>query len=386
MNDLSPGAVNEGVAAHGGTLRAPDSLSDMLSQARLLVVDDSKLMRMGIIRALQQLGVTHIEQADNGQAALDRLQQESFDLMLLDVQMPHMTGIEVLARLQADPQLKGFPVIVISGGEEIEEVVQCIEMGAQDYLPKPFSPVILRARLTSSIEKKRLRDLEKMRLAQLQKQHELLALEQAKTESVLLNILPKLISGRLKSGETLIADAHENVTVLFADLVGFTKLSHGISAQELVHMLNEIMSSFDRIANHEGVEKIKTIGDCYMLAAGIPAAREDHALAVVRTALAMLEALSAFNQTHGSMLQIRIGIHSGPVVAGVIGVHKYTYDLWGDTVNVASRMESTGLPGRIQVSRSTAQYLRGHFTLESRGEVAIKGIGEVETFLIVPSY
>jgi adenylate cyclase len=384
MNDLGPSSVNQGLAPLGGPLAAADSLPGMLSQARLLVVDDSKLMRMGIIRALQQLGVTHIEQADNGQAALDRLQQETFDLMLLDVQMPHMTGIEVLARLQSDPLLKGFPVIVISGGEEIEEVVQCIEMGAQDYLPKPFSPVILRARLTSSIEKKRLRDLEKMRLAQLQKQHELLALEQAKTESVLLNILPKLISGRLKSGETLIADAHENVTVLFADLVGFTKLSHGISAQELVHMLNEIMSSFDRIANHEGVEKIKTIGDCYMLAAGIPAARDDHAPAVVRTALTMLAALSTFNQNHGSNLQIRIGIHSGPVVAGVIGVHKYTYDLWGDTVNVASRMESTGLPGRIQVSRSTAQHLHGYFTLESRGDVAIKGIGEVETFLVVP--
>jgi class 3 adenylate cyclase len=384
MNDLGPSSVNQDLAPLGGPLAAADSLPGMLSQARLLVVDDSKLMRMGIIRALQQLGVTHIEQADNGQAALDRLQQETFDLMLLDVQMPHMTGIEVLARLQSDPLLKGFPVIVISGGEEIEEVVQCIEMGAQDYLPKPFSPVILRARLTSSIEKKRLRDLEKMRLAQLQKQHELLALEQAKTESVLLNILPKLISGRLKSGETLIADAHENVTVLFADLVGFTKLSHGISAQELVHMLNEIMCSFDRIANHEGVEKIKTIGDCYMLAAGIPAARDDHAPAVVRTALTMLAALSTFNQNHGSNLQIRIGIHSGPVVAGVIGVHKYTYDLWGDTVNVTSRMESTGLPGRIQVSRSTAQHLHGYFTLESRGDVAIKGIGEVETFLVVP--
>ena len=390
MNDFTLPTASQGLAPEGaphvvpgsGVHAAPDSMREMLGQARLLVVDDSKLMRMGIIRALQQLGVTHIEQADNGQAALDRLQQESFDLMLLDVQMPHMTGIEVLARLQADPLLKGFPVIVISGGEDIEDVVQCIEMGAQDYLPKPFSPVLLRARLTSSIEKKQLRDLEKMRLAQLQTQHELLAQEQAKTESVLLNILPKLISQRLKSGETLIADAHENVSVLFADLVGFTKLSHGISAQELVRMLNEIMSAFDRIANQEGVEKIKTIGDCYMLAAGIPAARDDHALAVVRTALAMLTALKSFNQTQGTSLQIRIGIHSGPVVAGVIGVHKYTYDLWGDTVNVASRMESSGLPGRIQVSTATAERINGQFALESRGAVAIKGIGEVDTFLI----
>lgn len=367
--------------ADAGT--AKDPLLEMLGQARLLVVDDSKLMRMGIIRALQQQGVTRIEQADNGQTALERLKNESFDLMLLDVQMPHMTGIEVLAKLQADPLLKGFPVIVISGGEDIEDVVKCIEMGAEDYLPKPFSPVLLRARLTSSIEKKRLRDLEKMRLAQLQTQHELLAQEQAKTESVLLNILPKVISQRLKSGETLIADAHNDVTVLFADLVGFTTLSNGISAEKLVSMLNDIMSAFDLIANQEGVEKIKTIGDCYMLASGIPLARPDHAPAVVRTALAMLAALESFNQQQGAQLQIRVGIHSGPVVAGVIGVHKYTYDLWGGTVNIASRMESTGLPGRIQVSTATAQLIRDDYTLESRGPVSIKGIGEVETFLIV---
>jgi class 3 adenylate cyclase len=173
------------------------------------------------------------------------------------------------------------------------------------------------------------------------------------------------------------------VTVLFADLVGFTTLSNGISAEKLVSMLNDIMSAFDLIANQEGVEKIKTIGDCYMLASGIPLARPDHAPAVVRTALAMLAALESFNQQQGANLQIRVGIHSGPVVAGVIGVHKYTYDLWGGTVNIASRMESTGLPGRIQVSTATAQLIRDHYTLESRGPVPIKGIGEVETFLIV---
>lgn len=374
MNEFSAFTANEG--------SAPESLQGMLSKARLLVVDDSKLMRMGIIRALQQLGVTHIEQTDSGQLALDLLRKETFDLMLLDVQMPKMTGIEVLALMQADPVLKDFPVIVISGGEDIEDVVQCIEMGAEDYLPKPFSPVLLRARLTSSIEKKRLRDLEKMRLAQVQAQHELLSLEKAKTETVLLNILPQPISQRLKSGETLIADAHDDVTVLFADLVGFTQLSHGISAQKLVRMLNDVMSAFDNIVHHEQVEKIKTIGDCYMLACGIPVACEDHAPAVVRTALSMLGALDTFNQVQGTRLQIRIGIHSGPVVAGVIGVHKYTYDIWGDTVNIASRMESTGLPGRIQVSTSTAAYLQGHFKLESRGCISIKGIGEVETFLI----
>ena len=355
---------------------------ELLSQARVLVVDDSKMMRMGISRSLQQLGITRIEQADHGQLALERLRAEPFDLMLLDVEMPKMTGLEVLSHMQQDAVLKGFPVIVISGGEGIDDVVRCIEMGAEDYLPKPFSQVLLRARLTSSIEKKKLRDLEKLRLIQLQEQHELLAQEKAKTETVLLNILPSIISDRLKEGEMQIADAHTEVTVLFADLVGFSKLARCVSASELVRMLNRIFSTFDRIVRDEGVEKIKTIGDCYMLVGGIPVARDDHAPAVARVGLAMLEALKTFNQEQGTELQIRVGMHSGPIVAGVIGIHKYTYDLWGDTVNVASRMESTGLPGRIQLSANTAERLQGLFNLESRGNVDVKGIGHIQTYLI----
>jgi class 3 adenylate cyclase len=236
--------------------------------------------------------------------------------------------------------------------------------------------------LTSSIEKKKLRDLEKLRLIQLQEQHELLAQEKAKTETVLLNILPSIISDRLKEGEMQIADAHTEVTVLFADLVGFSKLARGVSASELVRMLNRIFSTFDRIVRDEGVEKIKTIGDCYMLVGGIPVARDDHAPAVARVGLAMLEALKTFNQEQGTELEIRVGMHSGPTVAGVIGIHKYTYDLWGDTVNIASRMESTGLPGRIQLSAKTAERLQGLFNLESRGDVDVRGIGHIHTYLI----
>ena len=166
----------------------------MLQSARLLVVDDSKLMRMGISRSLRQLGVEHIELASNGREALQLLSQEAFDLMLLDVEMPEMTGLEVLADMQNKPELRGFPVIVISGGQDIEDVVRCIEMGAEDYLPKPFSPVLLKARLTTSIEKKRLRDLETMQRQQLQIQHKQLAHEQNKTErkNIVTNFLAEL--------------------------------------------------------------------------------------------------------------------------------------------------------------------------------------------------
>lgn len=356
--------------------------ANMLKAARLLVVDDSKMMRMGIARSLRQLGVELIEEAANGREALDRLREESFDLMLLDVEMPEMNGREVLAAMQQSPQLRGFPVIVISGGQDIEDVVRCIELGAEDYLPKPFSQVLLKARLTSSIEKKRLRDLERMRRQQLQEQHEQLEREQDKTENLLLNILPRSVSQRLKGGEKRIADAHHEVSVLFADLVGFTQLSHGMSAEKLVNMLDEIFSRFDWIVGDAGVEKIKTIGDSYMLVGGVPEPRVDHAVAVVEVGFAMLDAMDSFNRARGTQLQIRIGVNSGPVVAGVIGMHKFTYDLWGNTVNVASRMESTGVPGRIHVSPSTALHLQGRFELEARGAVSVKGIGEVDTFFV----
>ncbi|WP_299512921.1 adenylate/guanylate cyclase domain-containing protein [uncultured Limnohabitans sp.] len=355
---------------------------NMLQSARLLVVDDSKLMRMGISRSLRQLGVEHIELASNGREALQLLSQEAFDLMLLDVEMPEMTGLEVLADMQNKPELRGFPVIVISGGQDIEDVVRCIEMGAEDYLPKPFSPVLLKARLTTSIEKKRLRDLETMQRQQLQIQHKQLAHEQNKTENLLLNILPQSVSQRLKGGEKRIADAHQDVSVLFADLVGFTELSKGMSAAKLVDMLDEIFSSFDDIVGNAGVEKIKTIGDCYMLVGGVPEPREDHAQAVVNVAFAMLSALQSINHQHGTQLQIRVGINSGPVVAGVIGMHKFTYDLWGNTVNIASRMESTGAVGKIHISPSTAERLDNKFVLQERGAITIKGIGHLETFFV----
>ena len=363
-------------------LLAQERVAQMLQDARLLVVDDSKMMRMGISRSLKQIGVRFIEEASHGRQALERLQAEPFDLMLLDVEMPEMTGLEVLAQMQQHPQLRGFPVIVISGGQDIDDVVRCIEMGADDYLPKPFSQVLLKARLTSSIEKKRLRDMEQLRRQQLQAQHAQLEQEQEKTENLLLNILPRSVSQRLKAGEKRIADAHAEVSVLFADLVGFTQLSKGLSAPHLVEILDQIFSRFDAIVGEIGVEKIKTIGDCYMLVGGVPEPRADHAVAVVEAGLAMLQAMAEINRQHGTQLQIRVGVNSGPVVAGVIGMHKFTYDLWGNTVNIASRMESTGTPGRIHVSPSTALLLGQRFALEARGSVSVKGIGELDTFFV----
>jgi guanylate cyclase len=206
--------------------------------------------------------------------------------------------------------------------------------------------------------------------------------EQARSEALLLNILPSPIAERLKAGNQTIADGFGEVTILFADLVGFTHLSTTVSPEQLVAMLNRLFSRFDELSDRYGVEKIKTIGDAYMACAGIPIPRPDHAEAVAEMALAMRDAMEQYNQEFGSTLQIRIGINTGPVVAGVIGLKKFIYDLWGDTVNLASRMESHSVPNRIQVSAATWAHLRDRYELELRGTIEIKGIGLIETYFL----
>jgi class 3 adenylate cyclase len=284
--------------------------------------------------------------------------------------------------MNLDPRLKGIPTIVISGNEQIDLVVQCIEAGAEDYLIKPPNPTLLRARVTTSLEKKRLRDLDKLRFAQIQAEKELVEIEKEKSERLLLNILPGTIAGRLKGGEKTIANGHQTVSVMFADLCGFTALSRKTTPADLVTMLNGIFTAFDTIVEKHGVEKIKTIGDCYMLVGGLPTHREDHAQVVADVALEMVQALNHINQVNGTELAMRIGIHTGPVVAGVIGKIKFTYDLWGDTVNVASRMESSGAPGKVHLSEQTQSALGKDFILEERGMVECKGLGQVKTFFL----
>jgi adenylate cyclase len=360
------------------TLEVPD----FLKKSKVLVVDDSRLMRMVLTKALKELGFTNIDEAVNGRDAIKKLLEKQYDLMLLDMEMPEMNGIEVLTNMNLDTRLKGTPTIVISGNEQIDLAVQCIEAGAEDYLLKPPNPTLLRARVTTSLEKKRLRDLEKLRFAQLQAEKELVEMEKEKSERLLLNILPAPIAGRLKSGEKSIANGHHIVSVLFADLCGFTALARKTSPADLVSMLNGIFTAFDTIVEKHGVEKIKTIGDCYMMVGGLPNHRDDHAHVVAEAALEMVDALAELNKKNGTELEMRIGIHSGPVIAGVIGKIKFTYDLWGDTVNVASRMESSGLPGRIHLSEQTKATLDSHFDLEERGMVECKGLGQVKTFFL----
>jgi adenylate cyclase len=226
---------------------------------------------------------------------------------------------------------------------------------------------------------------------ELRRIYEKLVREQQVTDRLLLNVLPAPIAERLKLRADLIAagppeviaDKFQDVSVLFADLVQFTRFSPSMSPERLVAVLNEIFADFDNIADNRRLEKIKTIGDAYMAAAGLPVPAADHATRAAHMALDMLESLDQFNQRSGYNLQLRVGIHSGAVVAGVIGRRKFIYDLWGDTVNIASRMESQGVVGRVQVTDATRQQLGEPFLLEERGLIAAKGIGDLHTWLLV---
>jgi class 3 adenylate cyclase/CheY-like chemotaxis protein len=341
---------------------------------RILVVDDNA-SNLGLLsRRLSHDGHT-VATASSGGQALSAMQAEDFDLVLLDLMMPDMSGYEVLELMKADERLRETPVIVVSGLSETDAAIRCIEAGAEDYLTKPFNATLLRARLASSIERKKWRDRERDYLLRLEA-------EKRRADALLHNILPGQIVARLNGGEEVIADRVDSVSILFCDLVGFTRLASRLAPARLVESLNRVFTSFDSIAAELGIEKIKTIGDAYMAAAGLPQPRADHAEALAELAVGMQKAVTRMNAEGGLSLRMRIGMHTGPVIAGVIGRHKFVYDVWGDTVNVASRLESHGLPGRIQVSEAMHRALEHRFTFEARGLVRLRGKGLLPTFLL----
>ncbi len=223
-----------------------------------------------------------------------------------------------------------------------------------------------------------------MRYFQSQKERTLkeLALEQARSEKLLLNVLPQSIANRLKDNDMRIADSHESVTVLFADIAGFTKLTASISATQLVDMLSQLFSQFDQLAEKHGLEKIKTIGDGYMVVGGAPNHLDNHAVVVTKLAIEMFEVLSNFNESTQNALQMRIGVSTGAVVAGVIGTSKFAYDLWGDTVNMASRMEQTAITNSIQLSEASYILVKDQFEFEIRKQVQVKGKGKINTYML----
>jgi adenylate cyclase len=341
---------------------------------KVLIVDDTELNIDVIIGMLDDQ--YDILVSMDGPSALELVEKARPDMILLDIMMPGMDGFEVARRVRLNPATRSIPIVMVTALDAVEDRVKALEAGADDFLTKPVDALELRARVKASMEVKRLRDRELEHLG-------IIEAERARSDALLLNVMPAPIAARLKHGETLIADSHDAATILFADIVGFTSMAAGITAHQLVARLNSLFLTFDSLVDKHGLEKIKNIGDAYMVASGVPQPRQDHAEAMAQMALDMVDATSHFSKPDGSRLQVRIGINTGPVVAGIIGAKRFQYDLWGDAVNAASRMESHGLPGRIQVSESTYSILEARFEFEARGTIEVKGMGPMTTYFLV---
>jgi adenylate cyclase len=294
---------------------------------RILIVDDNEDNRYTLQLLLETDGHERIATAASGNEAIALIEKEKFSLVLLDLMMPDLNGDEVLKVIRSDP----------------DKVSQCIELGADDYLPKPFNPAILRARIGAALRRHSLRALESEYLGKIEN-------EKRHCENLLRNILPAEIATRLRNGESNIADHFDDATVIFADVVGFGKITARMKAFEIVACLNLLFSEFDRLAEDVGIEKIKTIGDNYMAVSGVPTPRSNHAWMAAKFALDMVAATGRLRSRLPAPFTIRVGLHSGPVMAGVIGTRRFAYDVWGDTVNIAARLEAAGQPNRALAS------------------------------------
>lgn len=337
----------------------------------LLVIDDHENNRL-LLQDILTLAGHMVETAASGAAGLALLDQQPIDLVLLDLLMPKLNGLEVLMAIRARPELADLPVVVLSGVDNSDMMGQCLAAGAHDFIRKPFDATILRARIMATLERKRLRDREHVYLGRLRA-------EKQRAEALLESILPKAVVARLGQGERRIADRIEDTTVLFADIVGFTTIAAALPAALLVADLDRIVSRFDELAAELGVEKIKTVGDAYLAVAGVPEACPAHADAAAELALRMTEAVDALAPDLNATYELRIGLHSGPVLAGVIGRRKFSYDVWGDTVNIASRLQTQSAPGHITLSDATRTLLRGSYWTEPLGAVDLRGRGRFAT-------
>jgi adenylate cyclase len=356
------------------------SSSDIL-HGKILIVDDQEANILLLERMLRGAGYDAIMSTVDSSEVCELHLKNRYDLILLDLQMPVMDGFKVMESLKEIETDGYLPVLVITA--QPDHKLRALKAGARDFVSKPFDLAEVLIRVYNMLEV-RLLHLETKKL------YDQVVAEKKVSERLLLNVLPHAIAERLKgrpevtadSFTEVIADSFAEVTVLFADIVEFTKFSEGVSAEALVDVLNDIFTRFDSIADNRGLEKIKTIGDAYMAVAGLPDPVADHAMRAAHMALDMIEAMDRFNEHSGHKLKVRIGIETGAVVAGVIGKRKFLYDLWGDTVNTASRMESHGVSGRIQITDSIRQRLSEPFIFEERGTIDVKGKGEMHTWFL----
>jgi adenylate cyclase len=341
-----------------------------MDAAKILVVDDNRTNRLVLAQMLARHGY-EVSFAADGREAIDQVSATAFDMVLLDIVMPEMDGYQVLEFMKQDDNLRHIPVIMISTIGELDSVVKCITMGAEDYLQKPFNKILLDARVSASLEKKRFRDMEQQYLFQL-------AEERKRADDLLHVILPEDVVRELKATNEVKPRRYEDVAVLFCDIVDFTVFCEQHSPEEVVFHLQNLVKAFEELCQLHGVQKIKTIGDAFMAAAGLLEKAENPVLNCVRLGLDMLKA----TRQSGTGWDVRIGIHSGSVMAGIIGDRQYLFDIWGDTVNTAQRVEHCGGVNTVSVSTTAWQQVEGICKGSSVGLIEIKGKGKLEMYCI----
>lgn len=339
-------------------------------RGNILVVDDLPDNLRLLFTLLMPQGY-EVGKALNGQMALKSAYASPPDLILLDINMPNMNGYEVCQHLKANPQTKDIPVIFISALDDVWDKVKAFKVGGVDYITKPFQTEEVLVRVENQLK--------------IQALSKALRQEQEKSEKLLLNILPQAIVEELKHSSHSTPVQFEEATFLFADIAQFTPNTSLMSPDAVVELLDQIFSGFDKLVLQAGVEKIRTIGDSYFVGAGLPLQREDHAEVIASLALEMQSFINRFQwPITRKKLELRIGINTGgPVVAAVIGSLKFAYDVWGEAVNIASRMETHCLPSKIQVSAATYERLKNQYQFEKRGTIEVKGKGEMTTYWLI---
>jgi len=333
----------------------------------ILVVDDNEDNRFTLSMRLETSGYFNLALAANGREALDVMRSQPVDLVLLDIMMPELDGYGVLEAMQSDVKLRAIPVLVISAVDDIGSVVKCIGLGATDYLTKPFNPVLMKARVDKCIEQSRLRAQEIVYQQNLEA-------EKRRSDGILATVLPRDIVRALKRSEKLPPRLYDDVTVLFCDVVGFTAYSEQHPPEVVFSQLEALVEQFEAIAQKHGLEKIKTVGDAFMATCGLLSAHDEPVRAAVACGLDLIAAGRAFGAGGG----VRVGIDHGPVAAGIMGKTQFQFDVWGDTVNTAARIEGVARPSTVCVSGRAWMHLRNHADAKSLGLIDLKGKQKIE--------
>lgn len=350
----------------------------MLENARhILLVDDNFLNLEAIKLSLADLEREGIEilVATNGKAALSIIDDVVPQLILLDINLPDISGLEICKYLKSDERTENIPVIFLSGRDDIASKLQGFKVGGVDYITKPFDQKEVYVRVKTQLK-----------IYTLTQQVEQ---ERVKSDKLLHNIFPSEVVKELKETGMSVPVRYESVSVLFTDFKGFTRIAERLSTEELVNEVDFCFRTFDEIIKKYGIEKIKTIGDAYLCVAGLPTVSTDHADKIVMAAIEMRDFMVNLKNKRMSQnkpyFEMRLGIHTGPVVAGIVGSDKFAYDIWGDTVNTASHMESSGEHSKINISGYTFKKLKQSFNCTYRGKVEAKNKGEIDMYFAEPS-